>query len=99
MPNAIVTPNGPWGHATSARVEYENTIYPNLPIVCVPCIPTTLSIHRAEYPGGLVILCDIDPPSNSNEITLPVIISAEDTVEINLPMDCVWPCCCVILWA
>jgi hypothetical protein len=94
----MVTPNGPWPQAPSAVVEYEGQIYPNLPIERVPCVPPALKIQRAYYPDGVVVLCDIPPPHNSDPISLPVITSSEDTVEIEIPPDYAWPCCYVIFW-
>jgi hypothetical protein len=99
MPKAKVTPNGPWPVATSAVVEYEQIIHPNVPIIRMINMPGAISIKRANYPNGVVVLCDFPTPHNSDPISLPVIISTENSVEIEIPPDCIWPCCYVILWA
>ena len=97
MSRAIVTPNKPWPVATHAKVEYNNKIYENVPIFFVINTPVIVSIHRNEYPIGVVILNEIKPPNNSDPIELPVITN-DATVEIQVLPDGSWPWGYVILW-
>jgi hypothetical protein len=95
MAKAKVIPNV---DGKTATVIFEGKTYYDIPLVLISITPITITIKRAEYPNGVVIL-DIDSlPGNADPIELPVIISSEDSVQIDISSSMGIPNGVVVLW-
>ena len=98
MPVVDVTPYGLWPKAKYAEVEGGKPDK-KVPIIRIRWTPVELfTVRKAQYPNGVVILNDVDLPSDANPYPLTLYTETKDIHSTIIPKGNEWPEGMVVLF-